>query len=70
MTYMLSDTLTELHYFAEKIGLKRSWFKGKYVPHYALSPTKRVLALSMGAKTVKDFNFLIQRYRESLSLNE
>lgn len=37
----------ELHEFAAKLGLKRSWFQGN---HYDLVPSKRELALKLGAK--------------------
>jgi hypothetical protein len=41
----------ELHDFAQKIGLKRSWFQDKkQFPHYDLVATKRILAIRCGAK--------------------
>lgn len=42
--------LEELHNFAKKIGLKRSWFQNKKrFPHYDIVPSKRKLALDNGA---------------------
>lgn len=34
--HIVADTLSELHEFAEKIGIKRCWFEGvrKGHPHY------------------------------------
>jgi hypothetical protein len=42
--------LEELHAFAERIGLRRSWFQQhKVMPHYDLTPNKRAQALRAGA---------------------
>jgi hypothetical protein len=50
MCHMMSDTsIEELHKFAEKIGMKRDWFQDGSAPHYDLSKSKRVLAISKGA---------------------
>lgn len=53
--HMVADTLTELHAFAEKIGLKRSYFEGvrKGHPHYDLT-NKSIMqkALDNGAEVV------------------
>lgn len=40
---MVADTLEELHTYAAKIGLKRSYFEGvkKGHPHYDLTKGKR-----------------------------
>src|SRR5689334_28958 len=47
--------LEELHTFAAQLGLKRSWFQpsrsGRF-PHYDLVPSKRALALQLGAAAV------------------
>lgn len=61
---MFADDLDELHDMALKIGLKRSYFQNhKYLPHYDLTPSKRVLALQHGATemTVADFKKKIQQ---------
>lgn len=44
--------LSELHAFASRLGLRRSWFQDGRVPHYDLTPGKRVLALKLGAAFV------------------
>ena len=51
MCHMMSDTsLKELHEFAERLGLKRSWFQDKgSAPHYDVCKSKRVVALELGA---------------------
>jgi len=42
--------IEELHEFAAKLGLKRSWFQDKKrFPHYDTIPYRRALALKMGA---------------------
>jgi hypothetical protein len=48
------DGLQELHDFAGKLGLKRSWFQNhnKAFPHYDLTPSKRRLAVQLGAEEV------------------
>lgn len=48
--HMYADTLDELHIMAKKIGLKQSWFQNhKFLPHYDLVTTKRILAVKYGA---------------------
>ena len=42
--------LEELHVFAEGIGLRRSWFQRGSMPHYDLTPNKRVTAIRAGAQ--------------------
>lgn len=45
------ETDDELHEFAEKLGLKRSWFQEKKrFHHYDLVRSKRELAIKNGAK--------------------
>lgn len=42
--------LNELHAFAEKIGMKRSWFQPHSdIPHYDLVEAKREQAVAFGA---------------------
>ena len=51
--HMVSDeSLEELHEFAARIGLKRKAFQSVSRPHYDLRPSKRRLAVSMGAEEV------------------
>lgn len=48
--FSASIDLTELHAFAKRIGLKRSWFQGQAsVPHYDLTPSRRLKAVAAGA---------------------
>ena len=42
--------IEELHEFAEKIGMKRSWFQDKSLKHYDLTAARRALAIDNGAK--------------------
>ncbi len=40
----------KLHEIAEKIGMKKKWFQDKKgFPHYDLVPSKRVMAIKLGA---------------------
>jgi hypothetical protein len=51
--HMVSDeSLEELHEFAATIGLRRKAFQCTSRPHYDLRPSKRRLAVSMGAQEV------------------
>lgn len=47
--HLVGDTVTELHAFARRLGLRRAWFQNLSVPHYDLTPTKRAEAIRMGA---------------------
>lgn len=48
--HLSADTLDELHAFAKKLGLKRSWFQNhKLLAHYDLVPSKRDQAIKLGA---------------------
>ena len=51
-----TDDLEPLHRFAAGLGLQRSWFqpRGGIMPHYDLSPTKRLMALQRGATELGD----------------
>lgn len=43
-------TVDELHAFAARLGLRRSWFQhNPLAPHYDLVQSKRELALELGA---------------------
>ena len=52
--HLVSDTsLTELHLFARRIGLKRSWFQDHAHPHYDMMVAwRRTRALTYGAHIV------------------
>lgn len=48
--HMVADTLEELHAMAQKIGLRLAWFQPRRrLPHYDLTPGRRVEALRCGA---------------------
>jgi hypothetical protein len=50
--HLQADTEAELHEFAQRLGLKRSWFQAHRRPefaHYDLTSGKRSAALGMGA---------------------
>lgn len=52
MCHMVADSLDELHEMAGKLGLKRSWFQGKKLPHYDVSMSKRAQAIELGAISI------------------
>lgn len=51
--HMQADTVDELHAFAARLGLKRSWFQTKpgrpEHDHYDLTASKRRKAIELGA---------------------
>lgn len=47
--HLTADTVEELHAFAARIGLRRAWFQSGRVPHYDLTPLRRLVALVEGA---------------------
>ena len=53
-TYLISDDCPgELHIFAQKIGLKREWYKANAViPHYHIQGSIVKKAIDNGAKKV------------------
>lgn len=55
-SHMVSDVgPDELHAFAARLGLKRSWSQERpksSAHHYDIVPTKRALAIRLGAKEV------------------
>lgn len=56
--HLIADTLEELHSFAARLGLKRSWFQDKASgPHYDLTASKRSLAVRLGALETPDRGF-------------
>lgn len=62
--HMMATTLEELHAFAERLGLRRSWFQPASSPHYDLTASKRELALQLGAVFVTAREQALQRRRE------
>jgi hypothetical protein len=69
-THIITDQkdLTELHAFAQRIGLRRSWFQDHRHPHYdTLSLSTKAKALAAGAKLVTDRQLVeIKLKREGL----
>ena len=53
-SHLTADTRDELHEFAARIGLRRSWFqdKGDGRWHYDVTDPKREQAIAAGAKSV------------------
>ncbi|QXG47313.1 DUF4031 domain-containing protein [Pseudomonas viridiflava] len=47
--HLAADTLDELHSFASRLGLRKSWFQSKGYPHYDVTVSVRERALRMGA---------------------
>jgi Protein of unknown function (DUF4031) len=55
--HLLCDgNIQELHAFARRLGLKRSWFQDHHsnarLWHYDLTPGKRAAALKLGAQVI------------------
>lgn len=52
-SHLFGDNIDELHCFAKRIGLKRSWFqRDKRLPHYDVVESKRAEAIKAGAVSV------------------
>lgn len=50
MSHLMSDeSLVELHEFAAKLGLKKSWFQPGSAPHYDVCLSRRSAAFELGA---------------------
>ena len=48
--HLVADTLPELHGFAQRLGLRRSWFQERAsYPHYDVTTAVRARALGLGA---------------------
>ena len=65
---MVADSHEELHAFAAKIGMKRSWFQektsitGRDLSHYDLVPNRRAKAIRMGAIEINSvFDVVMKR---------
>lgn len=51
--HLTADTQDELHAFAQKIGLRRSWFQNHTTRwHYDVTAGKRAQALRLGATSI------------------
>jgi len=55
-SHLTADTDEELHEFAERLGLRRSWFQSKpnqpWMNHYDVTESKRRDAIRLGAKSI------------------
>ena len=56
--HMTADTPEELHLMASKIGMKKSWYQPKSLPHYDLVKSRRDRALELGAVEITKDTFL------------
>jgi len=59
--HLWSDSLEELHAMADRLGLKRTWFQKRSrrcLCHYDLVPSKRTLALKLGAVEISGKDYL------------
>ena len=64
--HLVADSVEELHAFARRLGLKRSWFQSKSdLPHYDLTEGKRFQAIARGAIEIdaKKFLNILHKYR-------
>jgi len=53
--HLIADSPVELHEFAARLGLQRSWFQAfGRLPHYDLTAGKRRRALALGAHQISD----------------
>lgn len=68
MFHMLADTEEELLEMAKKIGVNEKWwqFKGTPKSHFDICQSKKLLALSFGAKEVtrKEVGLLLKKRRQ------
>ena len=73
-SHLLADTDDELHAFADRLGLKRSWHQkpGTAISHYDVTEPKRQQAIALGAVQIgymsRASTDLIRRRREALGL--
>lgn len=56
--HLVADTLEELHVFAASVGMRRSWFQEKRLPHYDLTETRREMAVLCGAVELSRRDFV------------
>lgn len=62
--HLMADSLTELHEFAAKLGLKREWFQPPpkaSSPHYDVTESKRVQAVKLGAIELEEREDVIRQ---------
>lgn len=56
--HLAADTEAELNVFAQRLGLKPSWFQSKTFPHYDITASKRERALKRGARELSNGSFV------------
>ena len=64
--HLVADTVAELHAFAACLGLKRSWFQNKTMPHYDLTTNKRREAVKLGAIEISAREFVKLLHKQRL----
>lgn len=66
-SHLVSDTSEdELHAFAKRLGLRRSWFQGGTKnAHYDVTPTVRTKAIKLGAIAVTSRELVVRNYDSS-----
>lgn len=52
-SHLVASSEEELHAFAARIGLRRSWFQPKSRPHYDVTESMRQRAIEAGAVPVE-----------------
>ena len=51
--HLTADTLSELHAFAQSVGIKRCWYhSSSRYPHYDITDPQRAAAIAAGAQAV------------------
>lgn len=67
--HMVADSVEELHAFAGRLGLMRSWFQSGKLPHYDLTIGMRVKAVKQGAIEIdkEKFGEILMKYRQRRS---
>ncbi|WP_083444711.1 DUF4031 domain-containing protein [Herbaspirillum rhizosphaerae] len=67
--HLAADSLTELHSFAQKLGLLPTWFQDHLNhPHYDVTQTVRIKALRLGAISC-DSRQIVRSAREARKLS-
>lgn len=67
--HMFADSINELHYFADQMGMKRDWFQPDIrLPHYDVSVNKRQIAVRLGAIEV-DRRFVYERIKRNVKVH-
>ena len=64
--HLIGDTEEELHAFAQRIGLKRTWFQDRGMSHYDLTEKRRAMAIEAGAQEInrRELVAKVRAYRQ------